>query len=222
MRLSSALAKRASYASQRELDKRIILIALAQPFPCSGSSWWSARSPPCYSPFASQVSTCMTVFISQVAVAWLSILLLPILPPRCPQLWVRLGWFIPYPPLYQSALARAKWTEAMHKMKRTLWFNSLSGCSYIVRQGILYGYDSEVKVLAWLMSPGKSWPIIDRYNSKGKKRGEKYARFQRIKIITVIRKKPGVIGTWAWDFTPSDTCLNRVVTLLLLFGFKSD
>lgn len=64
-------AGRASYASQRKLDKRIILIALAQRFPSSRSTWWSARSPPCYSPCASQVSTCMSVFISQVALAWL-------------------------------------------------------------------------------------------------------------------------------------------------------
>lgn len=60
-----------SYASQRKLDKRIILIALAQRFPSSRSTWWSARSPPCYSLCASQVSTCMSVFISQVALVWL-------------------------------------------------------------------------------------------------------------------------------------------------------
>lgn len=59
----------ASYASHRKLDKRIILIALAQRFPSSRSTWWSARSPPCYSLCASQVSKYMSVFISQVALA---------------------------------------------------------------------------------------------------------------------------------------------------------
>lgn len=85
-------AGRASYASWRKLDKRISLIALARRFPTSRSAWWSARSPPCYSLCASQVSTCMSVFISQVALAWLRFLPLCLLAaPRCEWDWADLS-----------------------------------------------------------------------------------------------------------------------------------
>lgn len=86
-------ASRVSYASQRKLDKRIILIALAQRFPSSRSTWWSARSPPCYSLRASQVSTCMSVFISQVALAGLFFYLLffSLAVPRCEWDWADLS-----------------------------------------------------------------------------------------------------------------------------------
>lgn len=88
-------ASRASYASQRKLDKRIILIALAQRFPSSRSTWWSARSPPCYSPCASQVSTCMSVFISQVALACFSFF-----------------FFLPSPLFFLLAVPRCEWDQA--------------------------------------------------------------------------------------------------------------
>ena len=130
-------ASRASYASQRKLDKRIILIALAQRFPSSRSTWWSARSPPCYSPRASQVSACMSVFISQVALACLFFFFFPslpsILPPCCAQVWMGSGWFIS---LCRSSVncgdnqissGRAKKKQNTHAQ----WLNMLLACNYL-------------------------------------------------------------------------------------------
>lgn len=137
-------ASRASYASQRKLDKRIILIALAQRFPSSRSTWWSARSPPCYSPCASQVSTCMSVFISQVALACFSFFFpsLPsILPPRCAQVWMGSGWFISLCRLSvncgdnQISSGRAKKTRTCSVIKYVISMQ-LSFLSHL--QGILH------------------------------------------------------------------------------------
>lgn len=107
-------AGRASYASQRKLDKRIILIALAQRFPSSRSTWWSARSPPCYSPSASQVSTCMSVFISQVALACFFHPPTPFYSSSslCPGV-NGIGLIYPFCAAYQWIVEISKWTEVM-------------------------------------------------------------------------------------------------------------
>lgn len=104
-----------SYASQRKLDKCIILIILAQRFPGSGSPWWSARSPPCYSRCAIQVSTCMSVFISQMAQGWLYFPLLFFL--QSPGV-NEIGTDSLLCAAYQWIVLITQWTESMQKCTR--------------------------------------------------------------------------------------------------------
>lgn len=82
----------ASYASFWTLDKRFVLISLALWFPSSGSTWWSASSPPSYSLCASK---CPNTWVYS-SVRWHTSLPVFFLPnfysphPRA-QVWMRLG-----------------------------------------------------------------------------------------------------------------------------------
>lgn len=60
--------------------------------------------------------------------------------------------------------------------------------------------------------------------AEGKKRKKNIhgINYKRVKIIAVIKAKPGAIGTLAWHFSFSDTCINHVVALFLLFWGLSD
>lgn len=160
-------ASTASYASQRKLDKRIILIALAQPFPSSRSTWWSARSPPCYSLCASQVSTCMSVFISQVALAWL-FFSSPL--SRCAQVWMGIGLIYLFCAAYQWIVEISKWTQVIQK--RTLWLNMLLACNYVLYH-VCRAYsttenNTEHAIIYMINeSSRKSWPIIGLCENQG-------------------------------------------------------
>lgn len=142
----------ASYASHRKQDKRIVLIVLVQRIPSSGSSWWSARPPPCYSLCSSQVSKCVSVFIRQVAPAWL-------------------GFFFPsysvYPGVneivliyllsvsYQWTLAITKWTEVAQEPTHSVikYVAAMQLCSASHWMQIMHDQWLTQEILAynWLM-----------------------------------------------------------------------
>lgn len=147
-----------SYASQKQLDKRIILIALAPRFPSSRSTWLSARFPPRYSPHASKVSTCMSVFISQVAQVLLFFSLLFFLF-RCEWDWADLSLLC-----CLSVNCDDNQLNSGNAKAHTLWLNMLLACNYVlyhICRAYCTEYNTESANYMINESPRKSWCATD-------------------------------------------------------------